>query len=129
MGQGITNVTEESSGSDTNTATRVIKIKDQPDTYYVYIGRENKRHGLGESKWANPYQIGKDGTRQEVIEKYRAYIKSRPDLLASLSELEGQTLGCWCAPEPCHGDVLIELLDESEDFHSRGANIRKNLLK
>jgi hypothetical protein len=72
------------------------------DKYDVYIGRP--------SKWGNPYIIGKDGTRQEVIEKYRDYILTRPNLLASLPELEGKILGCWCSPKPCHGEVLLELL-------------------
>ena len=26
-----------------------------------------------------------------------------------LHELEGKTLGCWCKPEKCHGDILIKL--------------------
>lgn len=68
----------------------------------VYIGRPGK--------WGNPFEIGKDGTREEVIEKYRAYILSKPILLESLPELDGKVLGCWCKPRPCHGDVLAELL-------------------
>lgn len=74
--------------------------------YDVYIGRP--------SKWGNPYAIGKDGTREEVIEKYRAYIQARPDLMAALPELRGKVLGCWCktTPDvPCHGDVLAELVN------------------
>jgi hypothetical protein len=61
------------------------------------------------SKWGNPFVIGRDGDRAEVIEKYRAWIKTQPDLLAALPELRGKRLGCWCAPQPCHGDVLTEL--------------------
>jgi hypothetical protein len=45
-----------------------------------------------------------------VIRKYREYLLSNPDLLDRLPELEGKTLGCWCAPKPCHGDVLVEIL-------------------
>jgi hypothetical protein len=73
--------------------------------YDVYIGR-----GLG-SKWGNPFEIGRDGTRAEVIEKYRQWILDQPELLAQLHELKGKTLGCWCSPLPCHGDVLVELID------------------
>lgn len=61
-------------------------------------------------KWGNPYKVGKDGTRREVIEKYRQYIMTRKDLLDSLHELEGKRLGCFCAPMACHGDVLVELV-------------------
>jgi len=70
----------------------------------VYIGRP--------SKWGNPFKIGRDGNREEVIKKYREYILNRPDLLESLHELRGKVLACWCAPQPCHGDVLLELLKE-----------------
>jgi len=72
--------------------------------YDVFIGRP--------SKWGNPFVIGKDGTREEVIEKYRAYILKKPELLACLVELKGKTLGCFCKPLPCHGDVLVELIKE-----------------
>ncbi len=68
---------------------------------YVYIGRP--------SKWGNPFEIGKDGTREEVIAKYRDWIRTQPELMAALPELKGKTLGCWCAPQACHGDVLMEL--------------------
>ena len=73
------------------------------EKYDVYIGRK--------SKWGNPYKIGKDGTRKEVIEKYRKYILSNKELMNSLHELEGKILGCWCSPLACHGDILIELIN------------------
>jgi len=74
------------------------------EKYDVYIGRP--------SKWGNPFQIGKDGTRDEVIEKYKAWILKQPELLNSLSELKDKILGCWCSPKPCHGNVLLELCNE-----------------
>jgi len=74
------------------------------ESYDVYIGRP--------SKWGNPFTIGKDGTRKEVIEKYRSWIKKQPELMDNLSELKGMVLGCWCSPKPCHGDVLIELVEK-----------------
>lgn len=74
------------------------------DGYEVYIGRP--------SKWGNPFVIGKDGSREEVMAKYREYILTRKDLLDSLHELEGKRLGCFCAPLSCHGDVLIELVSQ-----------------
>lgn len=81
--------------------TKVVNLR--YEKYDVYIGRG--------SKWGNPFKIGVDGTRKEVIEKYRQYIMSRPDLLNDLEELRGKRLGCYCKPKPCHGDVLIELLE------------------
>ncbi len=79
--------------------------------YDVYIGRENKRRMLPQSKWANPFQIGPDGTRKDVIEKYRIWIIMQVDLLACLHELKGKRLGCWCHPKECHGHVLVELVE------------------
>ena len=76
------------------------------EKYDIYIGRP--------SKWGNPFSIGKDGTREEVIEKYREYILNKPELLKSLPELKGKILGCWCDPKPCHGDVLIELIEKGD---------------
>jgi len=80
----------------------VVHCKRQP--YDVYIGRP--------SRWGNPFEIGKDGTREEVIEKYRAWIVEQPELMAALPELRGKVLGCWCAPKSCHGDILVELANK-----------------
>ena len=56
--------------------------------------------------------MGVHGTRKEVIEKYRVYVMTRQDLLDHLHILKGKTLGCFCNPKPCHGDVLAELADK-----------------
>jgi hypothetical protein len=78
----------------------------------VYIGRANPRYGLRASKWANPFMIGRDGARDEVIALYERWLRDdRPDLMAALSELRGKDLVCWCAPLACHGDVLARLLE------------------
>ncbi|MBA7693729.1 hypothetical protein ES703_102318 [subsurface metagenome] len=61
------------------------------------------------SKWGNPYKIGRDGDRLETIKKYREYILNNAKLLACLPELKGKDLVCYCAPLPCHADVLLEL--------------------
>ncbi len=63
------------------------------------------------SKWGNPYHINKQHDREAVIEQYREYIEGKPDLLDDLRSLEPHRLFCWCAPQPCHGDVLKELLE------------------
>lgn len=85
--------------------------------YDVYIGRANGI--LPQSKWANPWVIGKDGTRAEVIARYEAWIKTQPDLMAALPELRGKVLGCWCAPDhDCHGHVLTRLLDSMTETPS-----------
>ena len=80
----------------------------------VYIGRDMFMGGwnLKKSKWANPYKIGTDGNRDEVLGKYKKYVTSNTSLMNDLEELRGETLGCWCKPEKCHGDILVELLEK-----------------
>ena len=73
----------------------------------VYIGRAAR--GLAGSKWANRFKIGEHGSRDEVIALYEKWITTQPALLASLPEPRGKDLVCWCAPDPCHGDVLLKL--------------------
>lgn len=82
--------------------TTVVNCKTDPE--HVYIGRP--------SKWGNPFLLGKDGSRQEVIQKFREWISQNGKLLSDLVELKGQKLGCWCHPQACHGDVLAELADK-----------------
>jgi hypothetical protein len=59
--------------------------------------------------WHNPFLIGRDGTRDEVIAKHAAYLCDSPALMAALSELRGKDLLCWCALEACDGDLLLKL--------------------
>jgi len=59
----------------------------------------------------NPFVIGRDGDRAQVIAAYERYVVTRPDLMAMLPGLRGKVLGCWCAPQSCHGDVLARLAD------------------
>ena len=80
-------------------------------SYDIYIGRPGP--------WGNPFAIGKDGTREEVIARYEEWIRTQPDLMARLPELRGKVLGCWCSPYPCHGDVLQKLLREFDDCSSK----------
>jgi hypothetical protein len=80
---------------------RVVHCK--REWYDVYVGR-----GRG-SRWGNPFKSPRDGTREEVIAKYDRWLLGQPELVAALPELRGKVLGCWCAPEPCHADVLLRL--------------------
>ena len=56
--------------------------------------------------------IGRDGTREQVIQMYELHLRHSPDLIAALPELAGKRLGCYCKPLNCHGDVLVKLLAE-----------------
>ena len=70
----------------------------------IYVGRP--------TKWGNPFVIGRDGSREEVIDKYREWLVGNASLLADLAELRGQDLVCWCAPKSCHADVLLEVAND-----------------
>lgn len=86
-----------------NSKTRVVNCK--KESFDVYIGRP--------SKWGNPFKIGRDGSRQEVILKYKNMITANTELNKQIPlKLRGKTLGCWCKPDVCHGDVLAELADK-----------------
>ena len=69
-----------------------------PDS--VYIGRPGP--------WGNPFVIGKDGDREQVIQKYRDSLTPE-QITKARRELKGRDLVCWCSPAPCHGDVLLEI--------------------
>ena len=78
------------------------------DEYDVYIGRPGP--------WGNPFSIGTDGTREEVVEKYAEWLLSQPDLVEKARrELNGKVLGCWCAPKLCHGDILVEIANKDNN--------------
>ena len=72
----------------------------------VYVSRP--------SKWGNPYHIGADGSREEVLQKYRDYVAATPSLVeAAKKELKGKNLACWCKPsEDCHADILLEIANK-----------------
>lgn len=74
----------------------------------VYCGRPGR--------WGNPFVIGKDGSREEVIAKYRQWLLARPELVEKArQELKGKDLICWCAPDACHAEVLAEVANAEED--------------
>jgi hypothetical protein len=76
---------------------------------HLYIGRKNIYvKGAEASKWQNSFSVEKFG-REKCLELYKEHIKSNKKLMGDINELNGKILGCWCKPEGCHGDILIEL--------------------
>lgn len=80
------------------------------EKYDVYIGRP--------SKWGNPFTHKQGTAAQTVVESrdaaiaaYKrhlwAQVNSGEVTLDELAALDGKTLGCWCHPQPCHGEVLL----------------------
>lgn len=84
---------------------KVVHLKKEP--YDVLIDRR--------TIWGNPFVIGKDGTREQVIAKHKAWILAPENAHVveyAKKTLKGKTLGCWCAPKACHGDTLLEIANE-----------------
>lgn len=89
-----------------------VSNKDKGEHFDVYCGRG--------TLWGNPYAIGSDGDRDEVIRKFkydfdRDYLKGGTTFKEKLIAHRGKTLGCHCKPYPCHGDVLAKFLNELDD--------------
>lgn len=121
--------------SDISKSTNVVNVKVKyinppyknlqewmQDENNLYIGRRGvvfipdgdggkTRFPPQESKWCNPFKINEKNTREDVINKYRKYILEKMTD-KDFDELRGKTLGCWCKPEACHGDVLVEILNQ-----------------
>ena len=95
--------------------TTVVNLK--KDSYDIYIGRG--------SKWGNPFTHIKDkhtkaefvvNSRSEAISKYKEWISNQPHLLNALEELKDKRLGCFCKPKSCHGDILVELIEQKQYY-------------
>lgn len=89
-----------------------VSNKDLGDRYDIYIGRG--------TLWGNPYQMGKEGTRDEVIAKFaydfeRRFLKLPDQFDVNIEKLRGKTLGCHCKPAACHGDVIASYLNSQDD--------------
>lgn len=96
--------------------TRVVHVKDNV-AGAVYVGRAMPRQRLVASPFANPYKVGRDGTREQVILKYRLHLLRSPELQRqAIRTLAGKPIACWCRHEgesepACHADVLVELCE------------------
>ncbi|CAA9353039.1 MAG: hypothetical protein AVDCRST_MAG93-7206 [uncultured Chloroflexia bacterium] len=100
-------------------------VNRRKDREEVYIGRG--------SKWGNPFKVGEHGAKGECVQLFTEWICRGEGryLLNQLGELEGKTLGCYCAPKGgtdhthrpwvCHGQVLLALLQHRRAKLSRRA--------
>lgn len=95
---------------------------------HVYIGRKGivfingSRFPKEDSIWANPFKIDEDNDREKVIKKYKKYIIKKiinENLHNDLMELKEKKLACWCKPYACHGDVLVELIENFDDYFDK----------
>ncbi len=87
-----------------------IAVHCKREAYDVYVGRGRDPRTGEPGRWGNPFRIGRDGNRAEVITEYRRWLWAEIEAgrveLADLASLDDRRLGCWCSPQPCHGDVL-----------------------
>lgn len=103
--------------------TRVANIRDLPPGFpdTVYVGRP----GNGQSGYfGNPVVPGRvcpicrqvHARPEDTLGCFAVYARRRvetdPTYRRRIADLRGKTLVCFCAPRPCHGDVLAALADE-----------------
>lgn len=101
---------------------RMIKIVNvtKTDEFDVYIGRRFKmgRYNFEESIFHNPFRINDSMNRKQCLDSFKDYLQDRCkedlDFAYQLYQLKDKTLGCWCAPASCHGNVIKELVDKLE---------------
>ena len=87
-----------------------MQSTDKPKVLNKHTTKENGVYVGRPTKWGNPFIVGGDGTREEVVAKYKALIATRPALQeAAKRELRGRNLVCYCAPLACHADILLEI--------------------
>lgn len=91
------------------------------DENNVYIGRkgvvfvDGERFPKENSEWANPYRITDNLDRDQVILQYETHLDAMledEECKKRFLLLRGKTLGCWCKPDACHGDVIVKKLNE-----------------
>jgi ParB-like chromosome segregation protein Spo0J len=66
------------------------------------------------TQWGNPFVMGEDGDRDTVCDSFEVYFNLKPSLQVKIPSLAGKVLGCWCFPERCHGNHLVDQLTEQE---------------
>lgn len=65
------------------------------------------------TQWGNPFEMPDDGGRTEVVTKFeRFYWPHKDKLLDKAPNLRGKVLGCWCHPQPCHGHIIADTVNE-----------------
>lgn len=94
----------------------VVHCRREP--YDVYIGRGRCPRTGEPGRWGNPFShrpsrvgaVTLVTTREEAIAHYADWLAAEVDAErispSELAALDGKVLGCWCAPQPCHGEVL-----------------------
>lgn len=89
-------------------SVKIVKVNSAKNNFTHYIGRAWA--GIHQSEFHNPFHVGVDGTRDEVLEKFIIYWYApeqywlREHAVKVITE--NTVLGCWCKPLRCHGDII-----------------------
>jgi len=90
--------------------TRIVNIYKEP--YDQYIGRAGKGK---DGYYGNPFPLLPNEERGTTLERYKKYFYNRLEtdieFKTKILALKGLTLGCFCKPKACHGDIIKEYLD------------------
>lgn len=113
-------------------STRPIVVHvDDPRGWDRYIGRTVPSRGLAASVYANPFRVGPDGSRAEVLAKYRQHLRDHPEIVerARREIKPGDRIACWCKDpmrswqtalpfyvhldkeKDCHGDIVADIVE------------------
>jgi hypothetical protein len=114
----------------------VIEWENEPN--HVNIGRKNVYQVEIDGKYipypavtsvfANSFTV-EDHGREEALSLYekdmREQLENDSKLVEKLLDLDGMTLGCWCCPEDCHGDIIVNLIEEYKTKSKPKKKVRK----
>ena len=104
-----------------HTMTMIVNVKNFPGWKgrFIYVGR--RCFGLAGHPLANPFKLSRKATLNERFECrncYKEWLNALPnkdqllDRLANEVYLTSFPLACWCAPLPCHADILAAEVDK-----------------
>jgi hypothetical protein len=105
--------------------TPVVHCK--KDEYDVYIGRGNDKtamhdNPIGTKGWlGNPYTLlhhDRDESIRMFTEDFLQRIRHDADFADAVASISGETLGCWCSPKPCHGEVIAQVADLLQEMQT-----------
>lgn len=105
---------------------RIVNIHHKKP-YDVYIGR-SKNGGM---HYGNPFthldvkDTIKVGSRSDAVMAFKRWLSGsdhneveparRQWILENIPSLKGKTLGCFCFPQLCHGDILALLAEGTHE--------------
>lgn len=111
--------------------SKSVAVNIYKEKYDVYCGRAGKGQ---DGYFGNPFKLTSESQRGDTLEKFREYfynrLESDPEFKMRVGKLKGKRLGCFCAPKPCHADIIAEyvngLTEEIVDKCSCGSPVHQD---